>query len=85
MFALFEAGIQVIRLHPTPRFGYASRGANHVAPLRGAYVVVYTINTRHPSPNTYLASRTYLTLIHLRSVGHGTRCTMFRLATSTRM
>jgi hypothetical protein len=37
MFALFEAGIQVNRSYPTPRFGYASRGANRVAPLRGAY------------------------------------------------
>ena len=37
MFALSEAGFQVMRLRPTPRFGYASRGANHVAPLRGAY------------------------------------------------
>jgi hypothetical protein len=36
MFALFEAGSQVICTIPTPRFGYASRGANHVAPLRGA-------------------------------------------------
>ncbi len=36
MFALFEAGIQFNRSYPTPRFGYASRGANHVAPLRGA-------------------------------------------------
>jgi hypothetical protein len=26
MFALFEAGNQVMRLNPTPRFGYASRG-----------------------------------------------------------
>ena len=36
MFALFEAGLQVVRLHLTPRFGFASRGANRVAPLRGA-------------------------------------------------
>ena len=36
MFALFEAGFQVVRTIPTPRFGFASRGANHVAPLRGA-------------------------------------------------
>ena len=34
-FALFEAGIQVICTIPTPRFGCASRGANHVCPLRG--------------------------------------------------
>ena len=36
MFALFEAGSQVVGACPTPRFGYASRGANRVAPLRGA-------------------------------------------------
>ena len=36
MFALFEAGLQVVRTRLTPRFGYASRGANRVAPLRGA-------------------------------------------------
>ena len=36
MFALFEAGIQVNCNISTPRFGCASRGANHVAPLRGA-------------------------------------------------
>jgi hypothetical protein len=35
MFALFEAGIQVARLQATPRFGCASRGANHIGPLRG--------------------------------------------------
>jgi len=38
MFALFEAGIQVICTILAPRFGCASRGANHVAPLRGAGV-----------------------------------------------
>ena len=36
MFALFEAGSQVVGACPSPRFGYASRGANRVAPLRGA-------------------------------------------------
>ena len=36
MFALSEAGIQIIRSYLTPRFGCASRGANRVAPLRGA-------------------------------------------------
>jgi hypothetical protein len=35
MFALSEAGIQVVRLLPTPRFGCASRGVNHIGPLRG--------------------------------------------------
>jgi hypothetical protein len=39
MFALFEAGCQVVRTRHTPRFGFASRGANHVAPLRGADVL----------------------------------------------
>ena len=35
MFALFEAGSQVIFIVSPPRFGFASRGANHVSPLRG--------------------------------------------------
>jgi hypothetical protein len=35
-FALFEAEFQVICTILTPRFSCASRGANHVAPLRGA-------------------------------------------------
>ena len=37
----------------------------------------------HQSP--HLSSRTYFTLIHLRSVGHATRCTMLPPATTARM
>ena len=39
MFALFEAGNQVVFTMSTPRFGFASRGANHVSPLRGGCAV----------------------------------------------
>ena len=37
MFALFEAGDQVIRLYPKPQVTSlrSSPGANHVGPLRG--------------------------------------------------
>ena len=41
-------GIQVFGEHSvnhTPRFGFASRGANHVAPLRGAYAAWLTPGT----------------------------------------
>ena len=38
MFALFEAGIQVIGSHPTPGFVAALlTWANHVQPLRGCF------------------------------------------------
>ena len=41
MFALFEAGFQVIRPFTTPRFGCASRGANIVQPLRGCALLTW--------------------------------------------
>ena len=43
MFALFEAGNQVVFTMSTPRFGSASRGANHVSPLRGGCAVGLTM------------------------------------------
>ena len=43
MFALFEAGSQVISPVSTPRFGFASRGANHVSPLRGDCAMGFTM------------------------------------------
>ena len=47
-------------------------------------IIISLFSVRYPQ-SPHLSSRTYFTLIHLRSVGHATRCTMLPPATTARM